>query len=236
MSTTIVLPMAGESRRFRAAGYRVPKHQLPMPWGGTLLEAAVSSFEEFYGSAKFVFGVAASDVEEVVVEMAERFGIRDFAVSRIRVPTTGQAHTVALALEQVDAIEDLYIFNVDSRRYRVPKVDLACDGLLEVFRGPGSHWSFVDPGVDDRVLRTTEKERISDLCSNGLYWFNSAAEFCDLVAGSLRRRRESDGELYVAPLYNELIARGSDIRYRLIDASQMTFAGTPAEYETVWGG
>jgi hypothetical protein len=39
------------------------------------------------------------------------------------------------------------------------------------------------------------------------------------------------GEYYVAPLYNELIDKGMDVRYKLTDIEKMKFFGTPKEYK-----
>ena len=39
------------------------------------------------------------------------------------------------------------------------------------------------------------------------------------------------GELYVAPLYNHLIAAGQDIRFTEIAPDEVIFCGIPAEYE-----
>ena len=38
-------------------------------------------------------------------------------------------------------------------------------------------------------------------------------------------------ERYIAPLYNGLIQDGLDVRYHVIDASEVMFCGIPAEYE-----
>jgi hypothetical protein len=37
-------------------------------------------------------------------------------------------------------------------------------------------------------------------------------------------------ELYVAPIYNLLIRRGADIRFHVIDESEVIFCGVPSEY------
>lgn len=42
--------------------------------------------------------------------------------------------------------------------------------ILKFLRG-GKHWSFILPDQNGNVSRTTEKIRISNLCSDGLYYF-----------------------------------------------------------------
>ena len=41
------------------------------------------------------------------------------------------------------------------------------------------------------------------------------------------------GELYVAPLYNDLISKNKNIIYFLTEKDNMDFCGTPDEYYTL---
>ena len=49
------------------------------------------------------------------------------------------------------------------------------------------------------------------------------------------RRRPSSplSETYIAPIYNQLIASGGDVRYNLIASDDVRFCGVPAEYESL---
>jgi dTDP-glucose pyrophosphorylase len=107
-----------------------------------------------------------------------------------------------------------------------------CDGYLQVFRGSGSNWSYARPTDSDsnKVAETAEKNPISDLCSTGLYHFRSAAMFQAAYAEQCRAGELQNNELYVAPLYNRLIAMGLDIRFDLIERERVIFFGTPDEY------
>ena len=76
------------------------------------------------------------------------------------------------------------------------------------------------------MIRTTEKLRISDLCSDGLYYFKHIFVFLNLVEMALAQEDFVNGELYIAPLYNQMIKRGDIISYKLIDEDQINFCGT----------
>jgi hypothetical protein len=88
-------------------------------------------------------------------------------------------------------------------------------------------------GSTDRVLETAEKRPISNLCCTGLYHFARADCYLEAFrAYAMRPTSEWDAaELYVAPLYNVLIAQGCDIRYHLVRSEALRVCGTPAEYE-----
>jgi hypothetical protein len=141
----------------------------------------------------------------------------------------------------VDDAEALTIFNIDTFRagFTFPTAAwfASSDGYLEVFRGSGANWSYVGPagGADEPlVARTTEKQPISDLCCDGLYHFARARDFRAALA--TERSSPSLPELYVAPLYNHLIAAGRRIHYDVAPPGSITFCGVPAEYEAAYAG
>jgi len=230
----IVIPMAGLSQRFFQAGYTRPKYQLDLH-GQSVFTRAVRSFEHCFGQREFLFVLRPDhDTEAFVRQELAALGLHDATLHVLHAPTRGQADTVALALRQRLSLADgpITVFNIDSFRhgYRPPDFEAHCDGWLEVFIGEGDHWSFVAPLDGQRVARTAEKQRISALCSNGLYHFRSGRRFVQACDEAIASQQFVRGELYIAPLYNQLLRDGLDIRYRLIDASQIDFCGTPDEY------
>lgn len=227
-----VITMAGMSRRFSIAGYDKPKYALPL-WGQTLFDWSVASFKRYFNCEKFVFSVLADGFsKDFVNTRAKACGICDFEIVEMRRLTRGQAESAMLAVAQVPGDMPLFIFNIDTLRYNfeIPPIAAKCDGYLEVFHGEGEHWSFAEVNARGQVLRTSEKQRISDLCSDGLYFFASKNDFCDLVRRSLTQPDLNHGEYYVAPLYNHMIAADRDIRFTLVPADQIDFCGMPEEY------
>ena len=222
-----------------SAGYAVPKYMLEAH-GRSLFRHDVESFEKYFSSTPFLFVFRhIPGTREFVERQCADMGIADARLVALDGPTRGQAETVLQGIDaaRVGDATPLTIFNIDSMRpgFSQPDWAGACDGYLEVFEGEGEHWSFVEPAPDgsNRVARTTEKDRISALCSNGLYFFADAGSFRHAVRAHARKADSElqAGELYIAPLYNDLIARGKDIRYRLVGPDAVVFSGTPDEYE-----
>lgn len=248
----IVIPMAGQSRRFLEAGYTRPKYELPLH-GESLFARCLRSFERYFDSERFLFVVrGASGAERFVAAECARLGIAGHRTVALEQPTRGQAETVLLGLRQAecDGNEAILIFNIDTIRpgYVFPAEAQGADGYLDVVRADGEHWSFVRPAASftRRVAETSEKRRISALCCTGLYYFARAADFsaaCTAALGDAAADADDAGvagaylarwgEAYVAPLYNALIASGKRIVYAEAPAGQVAFAGTPAEYEAL---
>jgi hypothetical protein len=233
----IVIPMAGRSQRFYDAGYDRPKFMLELA-GRSVFAHAVASFEAAYAATPFLF-IAAAEAAPFVRAEARALGIADFEVASLAAPTAGQAETVERGVEAVGWSGPLTIFNIDTFRpgFAFPPEPLAsADGWLEVFRGEGANWSYVKPApsLEPWALETAEKKPISDLCCTGLYHFARTAEFLEALAAE--RAAPQAAELYVAPLYNHLIARGRRVGWRLIEAHEVVFCGTPAEYRALIQG
>ena len=237
----IVLPMAGLSSRFFKAGYRVPKYMLDLH-GAPVFDHALGSFAGLFGQERFVIICRdIADTPAFVRARAAALGVDPDQLDLVVLEreTAGQAETVAVGLRAAGVVgaAPITIFNIDTFRPGFAHPDsfdvAAVDGYLEVFTAQGDHWSFVRACEGtDRVVEVAEKRRISDLCSDGLYHFRSAAGYLELFAEVENRDPASlqGGEYYVAPLYNSAIARGADIRHVPVPAAHIRFCGTPEEY------
>jgi dTDP-glucose pyrophosphorylase len=230
-----VFPMLGRSSRFFNAGYTVPKYKLPLgKEGQVVFDHVLGSFQRYFGTDLFVLLCRADTNDRAfLVDRMRALGVRRFEVIEHAGETRGQAESVELSLASAPE-EELFIFNIDTVLYNFEKDAARGDvaGYLEVFRGEGTHWSFVEPSPNrpGHAARVVEKERISDLCSNGLYYFATVRTFTDALNAYRQKHQGVVGELYVAPLYNELIERGQPVSYKLVPAEEIGFCGVPDEY------
>jgi len=127
----------------------------------------------------------------------------------------------------------LIIFNIDTHEKKFATFNEPNDAYLEVFKGEGEHWSFAQPKGDTTLVeRTTEKVRISDLCSNGVYGFKNKKIFIDAYIELIR---SNPGEFYIAPMFNFIIAKDMCVRFKLVEHSDHIFMGTPSEYSDFLG-
>ncbi|MBX7490602.1 glycosyltransferase family 2 protein [Helicobacter turcicus] len=233
---TIIFPMAGLSSRFTKFGFTQPKYMLKIKENSVFFNA-VNSFNKYYKSCKFLFIYREIlETKDFIVKECEKLHLSNYVLVELEKPTLGQAHTVSLGLENANIPQDesILIFNIDTFRpnFKLPAtLDYEkIDGYLEVFQGDGEQWSFILPGDSNKVIKTTEKERISSLCSSGLYYFKKACDFLEAFNTSLANNITNKGEYYIAPLYNSLIHKGKDIRYFEIPRNAIIFCGTPEDY------
>jgi hypothetical protein len=232
-----IIPMAGKSSRFFKAGYKKPKYMLPL--GETILfDEAIKSFETYFDTDLFLFIIRDEfGVFDFVDNRCKVLGITNYEIVTIEFDTRGQADTVNEGLSRSRFVnnEEIYIFNIDSIRLNFvkPSVSFLEDvlGYLEVFEGEGDHWSFVDPVDFQIVNKTTEKIKISDLCSNGLYYFSTIMQFKDCFK---KMELHNDyKELFIAPMYNFFIQDKKIVKYIKVEKKNTLFSGIPEEYQAL---
>jgi len=229
--------MVGLSKRFFNAGYTKPKYMLDLN-GKTVFEHSLSSFSLYFKTEEFLFIVRSDfDTPEFVESMAISLGIVKFKVVTLDFDTRGQAESVALGLQQSNYEGSITIFNIDTFRPGFNYPEQLREGYLEVFLGEGDNWSFVKPcqNSSNRAIETAEKLAISNLCCTGLYYFSSVRDFMYAFNEQISLPKDTwpKGELYVAPLYNFLIAKGEVVKYNLVDRKDVVFCGVPSEYESL---
>ena len=234
--------MAGASSRFINAGYTQKKFMLEL-FGRPLFDAVLNGFARHFHTSSFVFVTQSTtdDVKEFVLARCQLLGLPAdrIKVINLTTQTSGQAESVAIGLAKAKVALNsaIAIFNIDTIRHAFdfPEIigSAPTAGYLEVFKGAGENWSFVEMGDEGLVRRVTEKQRISDLCSTGLYHFSEAGNFLDAFQSTAQIAAENlqGGERYVAPLYNNLIAKGLPVRFHCIAREELVFCGIPQEYE-----
>lgn len=235
-----VIPLAGMSSRFFKAGYLEPKYKLLIN-NETMFSWSVSSFKRFFKTDKFIFVCRnIFDTPAFIEAQVITLGIKDYDIVVLDAVTDGQAETVYLGIKnskfftEIDN-QDLFIFNIDSKiiNFNKPYFLFPCSGYLEVFIEQGEQWSFVEPLDSILVKRTTEKKRVSDLCSDGLYYFQSIQNYLLLFEYCLSNKLMNNNEFYIAPMYNLLIDKGDIVKYLLVPRNNIIICGTPADYENL---
>jgi NDP-sugar pyrophosphorylase family protein len=233
----VVIPMAGRGSRFADVGYEIPKPLLPVH-GVPMIEVVVRNLTP-RESARFVFVCRAEHVDEYGFAPALRQIAPGCEIVTIDAVTEGAACTVLLAERAVDPTGPLIIANsdqwvdtdVDEHLAHLRREQL--DGLIMTMTADDPKWSFVELD-DDLVTNVVEKEVVSTEATVGIYTFARASDYFDGARTMIAADKRVNGEFYVAPVYNELIADGSRIGIDNVgvDGGGMYGLGTPADYET----
>ena len=80
-------------------------------------------------------------------------------------------------------------------------------GVIPYFNSSGENWSFIQL-KGEQVVKVKEKERISNNCSVGTYFFSNSKDFYDLAKEYLNENKKNiNREFFIAPLYDYAISR-----------------------------
>ncbi len=231
----IIITMAGCGKRFKQAGYIQPKYMI-VANGYSLFEWAMISLAGFNGkNIKYIFIVKKQDnALNFIGNKCNKLGIDDFFIKEIDFVTDGQAETAVLAKDLCDMEKPVLIYNIDTFviPYSLKISDIKGAGFIPCSFMQGENWSFVKTGKNNKAVEVSEKKRISDNCSIGLYCFSSYKLFCNLYKEFyLSKTDNSVNEKYIAPMYNLLIEKNMDVYISNIKMENVFVLGTPEELE-----
>lgn len=238
----VVITMGGLGSRFRKMGYNVPKYMIEAK-GKTLFEWSMISLEGYSANVNQYIFIAMKDeivdVERFIDEQCKKQNLSKYHVILLDYLTDGQATTASLAERYWDQDNQLLIYNIDT--YVEPgamnSAELKGDGFIPCFRAEGNHWSFVRLDETGKVVEIKEKQRISDYCTLGAYYFKSCRLYKDLYDEYYSKTQNLvNGEKYVAPLYDYLLSKGGGIYISDIDPEKVHVLGTPEELQAFLKG
>lgn len=226
----VVIPMAGQGKRFQQTGYTFPKPLIPIR-NKPMLQWVVESLDMPW--AKHIFVVRREDYERYPLEEVCAQLVHDAHVVIDDHPE-GAATSVLLGLTGPQSMtENLLIANADqwlewdSNNFLKAALALGVDGAIPVFRSVHPKWSYarVEEG---KVTEVAEKRPISPWATCGLYYWREVGTFIGCAQEMMREEsKRFNGEWYVAPVYNELIQRGG--RVITYDKLTMWGLGTPED-------
>ena len=231
----IVITMAGIGKRFKEAGYEEPKYMIQAK-GKSLFEWSMESLKGFNdNNTKYIFIVRKEDnSRDFITEKMKEIGINDIKVIELESQTDGQATTAMCASKYWKKEDELLIYNIDTyvEAYEMKKEQIQGDGFIPCFKAEGDHWSFVKLNDEGEAIEIREKQRISDNCTLGAYYFKTCKLYEDLYEEYYKDNQNLEkGEKYIAPLYNYLLEKGGSIRISIVDKEKVHVLGTPKELE-----
>jgi UDP-N-acetylglucosamine diphosphorylase / glucose-1-phosphate thymidylyltransferase / UDP-N-acetylgalactosamine diphosphorylase / glucosamine-1-phosphate N-acetyltransferase / galactosamine-1-phosphate N-acetyltransferase len=224
----LVVAMAGAGSRFRRAGYDLPKPLIPA-FGEPMYRHAVRSLP--LDRAETLICLIRRDAHAAMLrrDIERAFHAYRPVVVEIDHLTRGQAETVLYAQHHLAFHLPVLVHNADSAFEVRSFADFpsSADGALLLFRGTGPKWSYAAMDAEGGVSRVTEKDPISPYASTGSYYYRSSVQLFELIEDAIRGGETVNGEYYLGPLYNRMIAEGYAVRGYEVD--RFISFGTPED-------
>jgi dTDP-glucose pyrophosphorylase len=224
--------MAGRGRRFVEAGYSTPKPFIPID-GRPMIEHVLDNLA--LPGARFI---AIAREEHLVAESAAvdqlkaRYSVEFVTVDQV---TNGAACTALFAHRLLDGDSPVLLANSDQivesnlTAFTRDAEERELDGSILTFAATDPKWSYARLGAGNLVVEVREKVPISPHATVGLYYFRCGSEFVRSAIDMIIRNDRVNGEFYVCPVYNYLIAAGGRVGIYEIESQAMFGTGTPAD-------
>lgn len=231
----VILPMAGGDEAFRKAGFLFAKPLIEIA-GRPLFEHAFAPLRAIPG-ARFVFVIRKEDDLRFHLGEVLRLLDPEARVIRAEGETAGAACTALLAVEEIDAEDELLIANAD----QILDFDVA--GAIARLRGRGleagtvvfdsihPRWSFVKTDAEGQVIEAAEKRPIGRNATAGLYWYRQGRFFVEAAKAMIAKGASVNGGFFVCPTFNELILAQRRIGVERIDRGQYVSLASPQAVE-----
>ena len=228
----LVMPMAGRGSRFSAAGFASPKPLLLLD-GEPFFWWAAESVRRVFAIRSMAFVVLAEHVAAHAIDREILARYPDAEVVVLPDVTSGSLATAVAGCQAVSGEAWLIVndcdqaFRADALADALPGFPPDTAGFLCHFRSRVPAYSYALYDEAGRLVRTAEKDPISDLAIAGAYGFRDRAtflEFADAYAANCPYP-----ELFMSGVYNTMVAAGRTVRGGVLD-EHLSF-GTPREYE-----
>jgi NDP-sugar pyrophosphorylase family protein len=210
----IVIPMAGEGKSFKAAGYDFPKPLIDIK-GKPMIQWVV---ENINVEGKFIFVILKKQLEKYSFQHLLNLIAPGCDIVPVDDPGQGAATTVLQAKHLFDDEQPMAIINSDqviewnSNEFFYAMAADTCEGGLVTFESKHPKWSFVRTDQNGFVAEVAEKTPISNMATAGVYYFRKGSDFINSLHRMMAAQFQFQGEFYISPVYNEYVKEKKSIR------------------------
>lgn len=198
----IIIPACGEGKRFKQAGYKEPKHLIPV-LGKPMIERVVDS-------------IKPSIPYNLQIITQESLGRK--TKGAVETVLCGEITSAPLLIANCDQIVQLDIDKF---------IGTNLDGNIAVFKSDNPHHSYVK--VKNNIITDIkEKEVISNHAVSGVYYFRNGISFKNCAKEVMRKSIKYNGEYYVSSVIAEMVKRGYKLK---ITETKTAILGTPSELQ-----
>lgn len=177
----IIMPMAGEGSRFLKEGWMVPKPLIQLH-GDPLFIRAINSLDISDIEMKYSFIVRQEHIDKYDIDKMIRDYLPVANVYSVLKTTRGAVETCLLAEQGIDKDDAIIVMDCDLefrslnfvaiiKEILSKTIEEVDGGALVSFQSNMSKYSYAQIDENNNVLRTAEKEVISNHALCGAYFF-----------------------------------------------------------------
>jgi len=235
----ILIPMAGRGSRFEEQGYTDKKPFIDVN-GKPMIHRVIKNLGmEFDKEYMFILICLQEDFDKYdFTEFEKVIGHNSYDVVILDDVTEGAAQTVLTAKHLINDDTPLMTMNSDQLvDWDVERLFEMCeqfDGVIPCFYGEGNAWSYARTLDNGYVQEVAEKKQISKYATAGYYYWKKGSDFVKYAEQMIKDNSRTNGEFYVAPVYNWAVKDGKRIGVFMVD--KLYSLGTPEDLQEYLNG
>lgn len=228
---TLILPMAGEGSRFSTVGCDVPKPLIDIN-GIPMFVHAVKNIGLIFD--RYIFIIRSQHKIFGIVEKIKQY-FSNAEIVEVDYKTEGAAKTVMLVSHLLDPNESVFLSNCDQHVEWEPNIfynlqsNDKIDAAIAVFdeNENSNKWSYVKV-ENDKVIKTAEKQVISNLASVGYYYWKNSKTMIESFNAMFSSNDKTNNEFYICPSFNYIV---NEYYVTIFKVKKMHGIGTPEDLE-----
>jgi NDP-sugar pyrophosphorylase family protein len=230
----IVVPMAGRGSRFTEQGYTDSKPFIDVN-GKPMIQRVIENLGiEFDKNYMFVLVCLQEDFDKYDFhQFKDIIGHDSYDVVILDDVTEGAAQTILQAKDLINDNTPLLTLNtdqmIDYNSEHMWTIAEHYDGYIPCFWGDSEDWSYARILDNGYVQEVAEKKVISNNATAGYYYWKKGSDFVKYAEQMIKQNSRTNGEFYVAPVYNWAIKDGKKIGIGMVD--EIYELGTPEYLE-----
>ena len=227
--------MAGEGKRFKVNGYNDPKPFIKFK-GKMMIEHVLEGL--MVSGANYILIIREEFMEhhyDKLNILRKRFPVKFIVVEKL---TQGASCTALAAHKYINnefpvifADADNIFENSAFKIFLSSAINNELDGCIMTFKSSEPCFSYVLLDQKNNVIKTKEKEVISDLAIAGVYMFNKGSCFVESAIDMMIYGDKDKGEYYMSNVYNWAIKKNRKIGISMIEKDDWVCVGTPKQLE-----
>jgi dTDP-glucose pyrophosphorylase len=232
----IILPMSGRGSRFAKAGFTTPKPLIEVD-GMPMFMKALSSLDDIQATKHYTIIIRAEHEQEHSLTNGLKKALPEANVVITDEEPVGALRDAYRAKPHLQPNQGIILLDCDLWFHSQPYYTMVQDSLADkndiaggllTFEATDPRYSFAQVDDDWMVIRTAEKEAISNRAITGAYYIASTEKFVE-AADELLAQPLNDKmpEYYVSHIYNVLLGQGGKIKATPVE--QFASFGTPEE-------
>jgi dTDP-glucose pyrophosphorylase len=227
----VIIPMSGDGKRFKQAGYDLPKPLIEID-KKPMIQLVI---ENLNIDARYIFIVKKEHYEKYNLKYLLNVLCPNCEIIQTESTTGGAACSCLLATEFINNKNNLLIANSDqylewdSNEFIYSSLDDEIDGSISTFESNLNKWSYVKIDQNGFATEVAEKQVISNLATTGIYFWKHGCDFVKFANEMILKNKKTNNEFYVCPVFNEAINSGKKIK--TFPVKKMWGLGTPEDLE-----